>query len=91
MNQDDDYWQEQYEWDLACSRYEEEEEEYDEFPYADYAYEGFYPACQSVGCKHWGGDGLCMVAILHDAAQEDEEAKKQYEQLEDPYCSLQRP
>jgi hypothetical protein len=47
-------------------------------PVGDEEYEeeilfGEYPRCQmicSIGCEHWGGDGLCMLELEEMAAQD---------------------
>lgn len=55
-----------------------EDDEFDWDPVDDEEYEdeilfGEYPRCQeicSMGCEHWGGDGLCMLELREMAATE---------------------
>lgn len=39
------------------------EEGYEEEDLSGFAYQGFGPVCLAIGCKHWGGDSLCDLAI----------------------------
>ena len=47
-----------------------------------FAYQGFGPVCLRFECKHWGGDGLCDLAIAFTVADETGS-----EPLDD-YCPL---
>ncbi len=41
--------------------------------YEDEVLFGEYPRCQmicSIGCEHWGGDGLCLLELDEMAAQD---------------------
>ncbi|MEW6573144.1 MAG: hypothetical protein AB1374_05875 [Bacillota bacterium] len=35
-----------------------------------YAYAGYGPACRSVNCDWWCGEGVCLLAIDHEIARE---------------------
>ena len=48
----------------------DDEEDEEEECLSQFAYQGFGPVCLSLGCRHWGGDGLCSLAIEWMVADE---------------------
>ena len=53
-------------WEDEDDREEDEEDQ----GLSMFAFEGFGPVCLRFGCEHWGGDGLCDLAIGFVVAEE---------------------